>query len=110
MAQSPLTPELAREWARKRWSKPNAKQREAALRMQRRLALAEREGETAMLAVALGETYRLAGRVLGRQRLLDERPLPERTDTTPSGGLKVGGSAALGATKHPRAVHIPGLG
>jgi hypothetical protein len=68
--------ELAPEWARKRWAKPNARQHEAQQRVRRRLA-ARADGELALAVMLMHEVGQTASRLMGRQHLLDERPLKE---------------------------------
>lgn len=100
-AQFTLPSEVAREWVNRRWSKPNAKQAEARRQSQLRIRAARVDGDLAMLAVALGETFKLARAVYGqRQRLLDDRPLAGRETTPLGGGWEVGKPESRGTTFH----------
>jgi hypothetical protein len=65
--------EVAREWARKRWAKPNARQREAKRKVLGRLAKAQADGDLAVAGVMMHTVFEAATLMLGRHRLLDER-------------------------------------
>jgi hypothetical protein len=96
---------LAREWAAKRWSKPNAKALEAQDRARRKLAQARLDGDLAMVALVAGELWKALDGIMGRKVLLDERPLP-----VPSGGVKDGGKRGTrGYPRHPSITENPYL-
>lgn len=100
-AQYTLPSELAREWSRRRWLKPNAKAREAQAKTRKRIAAAQLDGDMAVLAVIAYDTYRALVACTGQLRLKDDRPLAGRDTPSLGGDWEGGGTEPRGTPFHP---------